>query len=117
MTKVAPAADVELLSSIYKAVGPSFLQRLLLPLREVRGGGCLAECRAILPCSGLSSQDLANIRLLQGSKPVANAGDMVSFGISIWAKLVDLPEVARSDEVKSLIPLLLKVSLGAFKRV
>ena len=46
---------------------------------------------------------------LQGVRPVENPEELATFGLSIWARLVDVPEVARSEELCTIVPLLLKV--------
>ncbi|KAK2079348.1 hypothetical protein QBZ16_003039 [Prototheca wickerhamii] len=83
VTKAAPLADLDILTRTYQAVGLDFLRKLLLPLQEVRS--------------------------LRGVRPVENPEELATFGLSIWARLVDVPEVARSEELCTIVPLLLKV--------
>uniref|UniRef100_A0A1D2ADU1 Neurochondrin n=1 Tax=Auxenochlorella protothecoides TaxID=3075 RepID=A0A1D2ADU1_AUXPR len=81
VTKLTPTATADVLSAIYSAVGPLFLHRLLLPLKQD-------------PNARRTGQEAA----------------MVALGVVMWARLSAAPEVAIGEELEGCIPLLLKVA-------
>lgn len=84
ITKLLPAGDTATVCAVHAAVGPTFLPRLLLPLRS--GSAPLASAEAAQKAAG-----------------------SCALGLAVLASFAHVPELAASEEVLCALPLLLNV--------
>lgn len=112
-TKLLPAGNEHVMRTVYNAVGPTFISRLLLPLKFGQVT-TTAECSSRTHThtgSVLSYKNVCTQASSDGHVDQNQVAAAAGLGLAVLAALCRVPELGSSIEILELIPLFLKVFL------